>query len=319
MSEAKTEKANRSGNPKLPVVLGHAACTGGSLIYRILVATFGMQGLSEVGAARVPSLSKYNPWDPQCQLFAQEQISAGQFSKIIFDRIVSCESQTDRRLLVREHTHSYYFNPIDPVLVPDGGSWYADCYREEFSKQLPCLVSVRNPVDSWLGFRRSFERQKPEDFDVYCQLYNQYLDKVDNDNKTDTSFHIFRYEDLIGDVQGEVDKIADHIGEPRRQVDLSLVGASFGSGNSGRGSTSIGTRSRRPFSRRFLKETLRSEHYHRLCERLGYQRLADDLTFLSGLKSHFYSVVARGSGVLAVLESPARWFKETLKSGKNIQ
>ena len=245
-----------NSEPKSPIVLGHAACTGGSLIYRIILTTFGFTGLSEVGLARILSNHQYNPWDPEFQLFANQLMSAQDFCDVIFQRTLNCKKKLDSngmRLLVREHTHSFYFNPLDDAIVPNGGSWFSDKYREQFGDDLPCLVSVRNPIDSWLGFRTNFPLQEPRDFDQYCLRYNQYLDKIDEEHSRTGRFFVFKYEDLIADPNQVVEKIAYHIGEPACEANLSAVGRTIGSGNSGRSSKALEERSRRPFTSGFFK------------------------------------------------------------------
>jgi len=317
MSQSTLPAPNR--DKKTPIVLGHAACTGGSLIYRIIVATFDLLGLNEVGIPRVSAINQFHPGDPEYQLFAQEKISAFDFSEIVFNRVTACEQRSETRLLVREHSHSFFFNTPDPAIVPSGGAWFSDLYQQRYSVQLPCLVSVRNPVDSWLGFRRNFPHQSPVEFDEYCRLYCEYLQKIDTQNAELGCFLVFKYEDLIDEPQRVIDQIADHIGEARKPADLSLVGKRLGSGNSGRVSTELVQRSRRPFSRKFVNEAEQSVHYSNLCARLGYPKISDEITLVGGLRADYYSLVSGLSSLSKFLHATPGWVRETVKTGKNLQ
>jgi len=308
--------------PTIPVVLGHAACTGGSLIYRILTSTFGFSSLSEVGVARVSSQQHYSPWDPELQLFARNDISAKEFGDIIFDRILACQkiaTKKQQRVLVREHTHSFYFNPTAPEILPTGGSWFTDLYREKFGDLVPGIVSVRDPIDSWLGFRRTFATQLPDQFDEYCRVYNRYLDKIDAQNNERKQFLIFKYEDFLTEPQRHLDMIADHIGQPRKEVDLSSVGKLFGSGNSGRVSNDLQKRDRRPFSHRLYKEAENSREYLQLCKRLDYPLVFEDVSTSDRIRAYAFTCIAKCSWVFKLAESFARRHKQTLLTGKNIQ
>ena len=306
----------------LPIVLGHAACTGGSLIYRVLLSTFKLRGLNEIGVAPVINPNMYNPWDPEFQLLAQKAITASEFSNILFERIDACNhrvAQQRQRLLLREHTHSFYFNPISAEVVPEGGSWWMDCYRQQRGIELKGLVSVRNPIDSWLGFRRNFPTQLPQNFDAYCTLYNEYLDKIDQQNQESPRFHMFRYEDFIKEPQVVVDKIASHIGEQDTQADFSTVGKRLGSGNSGRLSNELKQRARRPFSMSFLQQTIKSEAYSRLCERLGYEKLETEVNFSTKVKASYFSLVRAVTSPVRRLDAPARKVKDMAEGISNIQ
>ncbi|MEM7452745.1 MAG: hypothetical protein AAF456_00190 [Planctomycetota bacterium] len=305
-----------------PVVLGHAPCTGGSLVFRIVTATFGWYGLSEIGVAKETRTNRYNPWDPEYHLYVRNELSPEQFGEVLFQRIIACEkhvTDSGKRLLVREHTHSFLFEPADESVVPEGGSWFVDMYRKRDNRDVPCIVSVRDPVDSWLSMRRAFENLKPDTFDEYCRLYNEMLDKAERANESGGKYLIFRYEDMLQDAQSVIDRIADHTGEARRQVDLSTVGKITGSGNSGRLSEQLQTRSRRPFTLGFLNHSKSSAEYRKLCERLNYETIGDTMTTGRRIRSGIYSGLSVFSGVFSWLESTARGMKGMLKSGKNIQ
>lgn len=306
----------------IPVILGHAACTGGSLIYRGLLSTFNFVGLNEVGVAPIINPNMYNPWDPHYQLLAQNLLTPLEFGETLFDRVNDCHLRVlnqKRTLLIREHTHSHYFNPITPELIPNGGSWWSDLYEQKLNQKPKGLVSVRNPIDSWLGLRRSFPTQLPQDFDLYCQLYNKYLDKIDDQNSRSQQFHVFRYEDYVQSPQIVMDKIAQHLNVPCREFDSSTIGQKIGSGSSGRRSKELKLRSRRPFSMKFFRQTVQSTAYKKLCLRLDYPELRNVATAGDKIRASGFSLFRIATIPIKLFEKPAKNIREKAKGISNIQ
>ena len=159
-------------NSDLPVVLVHAACTGGSLIYRLMVSNFGLFGLTEIGHGRRTAFG-FSPVDPEAQMFSLGQIDHDEFGKILSERLINADKiarHREQRLLVREHSHNYFFNPDNAEVVPAGPSWVADHLEPYFQSELPIVVTVRDPIDSWLGFRQNFNHLQPKRFEDYCEI-----------------------------------------------------------------------------------------------------------------------------------------------------
>lgn len=257
-----------------PVILCHAACTGGSLIYRLLLSAFDFIGVGEVGHVHPPKLKDYLPLDPEAQLYGQGVISSQQFADIFFKRIRQCEKRVTSMgqvLLIREHSHQYFFNIQQKQIDLNSVSWINDAYYRESEEPLICLVSVRDPIDSWLGLRNSFPNEKPSEFDEYCKKYLKFLDMVERTK----SAYLFKYEELVRDPRGTLSKIGKVIGRSSFEVDLNVSANVTSSGNSGRKSSKIVARPRRPFTKRLVVAANTSENYAELCRRLGYQRLEE--------------------------------------------
>jgi len=159
---------------KNPIVLCHAACTGGSLIYRLMVLSFGFVGLSELSHKYNYSSTDFLPFDPEVQLYLQGIIDNKKISDIFFERIVRCNnmiSELGKTMLIREHSHSYFFREQRIVDDIASISWIAGQYRKIYKDSLQCLLSVRDPIDSWLGLRQNFPKERDMSLDKYCGNY----------------------------------------------------------------------------------------------------------------------------------------------------
>ncbi|MDG2469950.1 MAG: sulfotransferase domain-containing protein, partial [Pirellulaceae bacterium] len=234
----------------------------------------------------------------------------------------ACTQKTQERgerLLLREHTHSFFFNPACPEIEPSGSSWTSDQFYQKLNIELKGLVSVRDPVDSWLGFRKGFPLQLPRSFDEYCQRYNAYLDRIDQETKHKKNIYLFRYEDLIQDPQKVVDEIANHLNVAHCPVDYSAVGKHVGSGNSGRSSVALSQRPRRPYSLEFLKLASESNEYTKLCQRLGYPQLQDEISLLKKMKATYYSLLNPCLKPVEHLRSRSKKLKSLARGIGNIQ
>lgn len=260
----------------LPILLCHAACTGGSLIYRLLVSYYGFVGLSEVSHAWLPKSKTYLPIDPEAQLYAQGIFSQEQFAKIFYKRICCCErivGATGKILLIREHSHQYFFSRQKDHIVMDNVSWINNAYNKERGVSLQCLLSVRDPIDSWLALRNSFPNESPFDFDEYCEKYLFFLDMAEKTNQV----YLFKYEDLVSDAKVILNEIGKFIDRSPINADLEKNTDVESSGNSGRQSSSICSRPRRPFTIRLVRAAEASKNYKELCKRLEYPCLFDDV------------------------------------------
>jgi hypothetical protein len=262
--------------PSLPVILCHAACSGGSLTYRLLVAAFDLVGISEVSHASIPGIKTYMPLDPEAQLYSQGIISPAPFAEIFSRRLNHCEkiaATMGKNLLVREHSHRYFFYPHHEEFTIDSVSWINDRYKKDKQQDLLCLVSVRDPIDSWLGLCRNFPREHPFTFDEYCGKYLEFLEHTENTK----CFRIIKYEDIVERTEETLSKIGQVIGldlEPNYTQNYTNVDSS---GNSGRQSRGIVARERRPFSMNLIRASRSSANYQVLCRKLGYPLLTETI------------------------------------------
>lgn len=289
---------NNSGNAP-PILLAHVACSGGSLIFRELCKRFGLWGISEVSPFASPPRRPFYPYDPESLLFLNNHLSQDDFNDIFLKRLEHCWhacSRATRRLLIREHTHSLFFQP-QGIQLNDGFSWIHQQSQQTFGVACPILFSVRDPVDSWLGLNHSFPHLVQYSFDEYCNRYHEMLDQLDSLREQEqVDFLQFKYESFVN----APDPVIESIGQ---FLEMKLAPATVGpdiraTGNSGRQSAQIRRRPRRSFSRSFLDQALASEAYSRLAKRLDYPHFGDQINWGTRIGATINSI--RKAGFRAV-------------------
>ena len=305
-----------------PVILCHAACSGGSMIYRLMVSTFGFRGLAEISHGRRIAFG-FSPVDPEAQMFSLGQIDHEEFGKILAKRLINANalaSQCGERLLVREHTQNYFFNPDGPDVVPAGPSWAADQFEQhvDFDK-VPVVVTVRDPIDSWLGFRQHFNQLMPDRFEDYCQRYNQFFDRVEERQRLGNPIHVFKYEDCVVDPETTLRELAKFLKLEYTGLDVGAAFNTASSGNSGRQSANLALRKRRPFTMKLVNATKDNPEYTKLCARLDYKPLYSSLTASDRFSASFNSMLSPLRKIGSMAEAPGRWIYKLIKKGRGIQ
>ena len=283
-------------NSLAPIIINHAACSGGSVIFRTIAKRLQLCGISEIShVLRPPGKVSFYPLDPEYLLYLNAGLDSQEFLEVFSDRVSSCYRRSaakGHRLLLREHTHSMWFLATSSPPDNSGYSWIVDRQDELFHVPCPSLISTRDPVDSWLGLCASFPHLAAYSFDEYCQRYNRWLDKTEEyKKKYPNSILQFKYEDFIDDVETTLQEIAEFTGQP-----LGAGGAEsenavvVSTGNSGRSTSSLSRRPRRKFSIGFLNAAEASAEYAKLCERLGYPHCAANLTTKDRFQARLNSV-----------------------------
>jgi hypothetical protein len=266
--------ADREHRCAPPFVLSHPACSGGSMIYKLLASQFGFLGVYEVGHLWARASNLFQPFDPEVQLLHQGIISEADFGQSVVDRLLNCwriAGAQSKRLLIREHTHQFFFDNDGPTSSSDH-SWIVKELSHRLSDRICLLATVRDPVDCWLGMRRSFPTLVAYDFHAYCGRFNFWLDKIDEAKAAGWPVTVFKYEDIVTQRERSLEEIGRFLGAEPAGASVPLTSV-VTSGNSGRSSSSIGLRARRAYSRRFADAAKASDEYRRLVNRLGYLEL----------------------------------------------
>ena len=165
---------------------------------------------------------------------------------------------TSPALVLREHNHSaYLFGPS-----VRGKKSLIETLESAF--ELRSIVTVRNPIDSYLSLREfGWLHFEPPTFEEYCDRYLKFL--------TDYSrIRIFRYEDFVVDSLNVMQEICEHL---KLEYTSKFVDEFFQfnfSGDSGRRSEVIAPRERRPFDKIFSDEVNASSSFKELSAKLGY-------------------------------------------------
>jgi hypothetical protein len=245
-----------------PIILIHAASSGGSMIYKLLQKCFGLQGISEVGHLKKPRSGRFLPLDPIAQLYAENRISSSEMGAVLVRRIhesIAIASHARLRLLIREHSHQYFFTH-EPTCIHKGPSFvhqYLDC-------DSPIILTIRDPFDSWLSYKAS-NFNGPRDIDEYCKKYHSFMDACDSHESLIT----IRYEDCVRKLSPTLTEVSKALGIPLVEIGECVSGFSS-SGDSGRKSSVISPRARRPYSSQMVRSALASKEYMSLIDRLKY-------------------------------------------------
>lgn len=257
-------------------ILHHWACSGGTLLSRMVASLPRVVLLSEVHPLAhlrlgVPS-AEYLPTDLIQQLCLPHNgsdpvLCAAAWNGAI-DALQAALQSENRQLVLRSHSHIDFFT---------GGS----CADEAFVSRslaprhrLLELVSVRHPLDSWIsiqaqGWDRHFNHPSLNEFCRRGLLMLQAFSCVP----------LLRYEDLCTQPQAAMEQICSVLELPSAGDSAfdSLPKELNLSGNSGRGGNQIEPRPRRPIPSTVEQELIKeleqqknTSSYWQLCEKLGY-------------------------------------------------
>ncbi len=245
-------------------VLSHLACTGGTLIGKAIASMPNTVLLSEVApySQLVDRGNRYFPSD----LIQLSKLSNHAFSETLPGQIFrnglravydECQAQ-GARLILRDHAHSKYSvgSQVEPT----------PSLKQELSSEFDVrgVVTVRHPLDSFLSLINNRWRHfEPFTLEEYGRRYQRYLDDHDE-------WSWFKYEAFIKEPLATAEALCESLALPFNENFESLFGVQQLSGDSGRSSSTIGVRARRPLPVDVVDQLENSPAYRALCDRLGY-------------------------------------------------
>lgn len=280
------------------------------MIYRLLVSHFDFIGVSEISHCFPFDKNQFIPLDPEYALKVTGVLDDREFEDIFFNRILNiCRiaNKKGKQLLIREHTHSYFFMSDSDHPGPGHPSWVAAQFARRQGKKIKCIISVRNPVDSWLSVAVNFPESAPINFLDYCKCYEKFIRAVFDVAGQETVL-LVKYEDIIRDRQKELQRIAEFLGvplDPSVPKDWTNVPST---GNSGRQSGRIEERKRRPFGFGLIQKAQQSKSYRYLSETLGYPKLSEELPRYYWMSAAYTDIKRIFASAIGRLLSPViRW------------
>lgn len=244
----------------------HLACTGGTLISKVVASLPGVTLLSEVNPGNRNSAG-FHPSDPlllleqSTQPLPQEEIRAA-FLAAIAQAVRICTA-ADRELVLRDHAHSDFCRGQEPLRSGLLLSWLQPHYR------FRSLLTLRHPLDSWLslvhaGWHTQFE---PATLAEYCRRQQALLDATEG-------MPSLTYEAFCADPLAELEWLCDALLLPFDAGALERFGAVPLCGDSGRRRLDQITLPPRRESPEWVQVELTDSGTQRalaeLCERLGY-------------------------------------------------
>lgn len=245
----------------------HFACSGGTLISRCLAAMPNVTLLSEIDPLSQMQIRQVNKrmFLPTDLIYGagvalrpvDSDTTVAMFTAALGELHKALTAQ-GRYLVLRDHAHSQFCSdtalPQRPTL------------HEMLEKAGPVLsvVTVRHPLDCYLSLiKNGWTNFTPFTLDEYASRHLDFLDRH-------RGLPLFRYEDFVADPNGVLKQICTALALPYLPDAESVISVVTISGDSGRSSTLIEARARRPVPDEIEAEIDRSPRYAALCTRLGY-------------------------------------------------
>lgn len=237
----------------------HLSATGGSLLSRYVAAAPDVVLVSEVNPGS--DFNGFAPLDPFLKLahllpaahqaMPQEQVRR-------YEMCARFAADAGLTLVLRDHAHADFLegHRRAPQLLA--------LVRAHLDPSPRSVVTVRNPIDSWLGMRAAKFDRRVRSFEAYCRCYLRFLDHYE-------ALPRVRYEDFCADPVETGRVLSDALGIAHH-TDFARMSSLAVTGNSGR----LAPRARiRPLPRRRISRQERagltmSEASDRLFRRLGY-------------------------------------------------
>ena len=243
----------------------HLAGSGGTVMSKALAAQPAVAVISEVSP--VVGDIRFNPYDPVQQFIANYARRNSDFiggkSSDVFAREVfaarlsfvhkAC-TMTGRYLVVRDHAHSNFMQvqrqKKSALLVS----------LEEAGIPTRSLLTLRDPVDTWLNYIREGWDKSLDGFQDFCERTEHIVSLFPKEN-------IVLYETFCSEPEVVTEEMCRILQIPYEEgFEAKLSGIKL-TGDSGRSSNKVELRPRRPVSDAVAAEINASEAYSRLKQR----------------------------------------------------
>lgn len=247
-------------------MIHHMACTGGTLLSKALAVLPNVVLLSELDPlSPLPSRPAGKPPFAPTDLILSmrhaarpvpEEILAGSFlaGTVAAHRALAGQGL---RLVIRDHSHSHFCTGADYDRRPS--------LREILGRELPlrAVVTLRHPLDSFLSLGNNrWTHFSPFTLGEYSRRYMAFLDRHGD-------IEMIRYEAFTEAPQETLQQLCAVLDLPYHPAALDLLSAVQLTGDSGRASSIVGPRPRKPVPEEILAASDGAE-YRDLCQRLGY-------------------------------------------------
>ncbi|MCH8533310.1 MAG: sulfotransferase [Alkalimonas sp.] len=247
-------------------VIHHFACSGGTLISKCIAAQPNVFILSELHPTTRHGTdwrqAVYTPRDiitqaiyggiPQAEKLAEE---------LFIQDILKTEKHVREMggyLVIRAHSHADYCMNL-PIPKIDTVTRLL-----EPSFNVKQLVTVRNPIDSFLSLRQNkWVHFKPDAFDEYCRRLVAFLDAFASDR-------ILKYEDFVSDPEGTLKLCMEILDLPSVNNAFDYIDIFKVSGDSGRSGAEIKSRPRKTIDKEYSEEINSSLQFKKISKRFGY-------------------------------------------------
>ena len=245
----------------------HFSCTGGTLFAKCIASLPNSLLMNEINMhSSIPTSregrAKFTPSDIVSLLRqGNRNIDPELISKLLVQDLKTIRDELHkigRTLILRDHAHSAFL--VGKAARPEQ-ALYPQVHG---SFEMYSLVTVRNPVDSYLAMRkRGWHLQMmPNSFEEYCQRYHSFLDVHEG-------VPIVKYEDFVRAPKTTMRKICQRLSLTYFADFTDVFGSFHFSGDSGRGGRKITRRNR--ISNGSAEPLDGGESYRELANRLAYE------------------------------------------------
>jgi len=248
--------------------LHHFACSGGTLIAKVMAGLPGVVLLNEIDPLsniRLTNRRKKPPFAPtdifiglrQSLRAVDEGIICTGFAAAV-STMATALARQGQSLLIRDHAHSQFCTAVDPAGRPTVREMLAP------SARLLSLVTVRHPLDSFASLHHAgWVQFAPPTLEEYCARYLLFLERH-------ADLPILKYEDFVTEPKVGLKKICRLMELPFHDLAFDMIPIIRVSGDSGRSGPEITTRPRRPLPDE-IEAQRDSGSYLALCRRLDYE------------------------------------------------
>lgn len=255
--------------PPPPIrTIHHFACTGGTLISKLIAAMPNTVMLSEIDPLSNLMIGEgRNPFFAPTDLIYGARVAlrsiSDQLAAQMFQASLSVLHnhlrEAGQHLVIRDHSHSHFCTEINALSRPSLRSLVQEV------APIRSVITVRHPLDSFLSLDRNGWRHfSPFTLDEYARRYRAFL-------QAHGDVMIVHYEDLVESPEEQLERICLELDLPFAPGSESLLPVVSMSGDSGRKSATIGRRARHALPERIEAELKLSESFCKLCEFLDYE------------------------------------------------
>lgn len=241
----------------------HQAATGGTLICKCIAALSSVELLSEINPlGNIHVELAYTPREPFQQYRTQYGVECERFHKKHFlnqiELILDICTQKGKNLVIRDHSYLQF------VAVNKAESLRRPLLEFLDDYEVLSIVTIRDPIDSYLsGNKIGWLAKHKNNFNSYCKSYNEFME-----NYKDTPY--IRYEDFCQSPKDTMKQICEIL---QLTYEDSFVSTFFNikiTGDSGRSSSIIEHKERRPMTNDFKLAVESSPEYALFCKNYGY-------------------------------------------------
>ncbi len=256
-------------NEKVLRIIHHWPCSGGTLISKCIASFSNIIFLNEVHPyAYIRYLDtnekEYLPTDLIQQLSFKKNGSNANICNSAFVGAISEVNDTickmNKTLVIRDHSYVDFFRGP----LPRKESLIHELFNEKYNLQR--IFTIRHPLDSWLSLK-----ENKWDKGIQFNSFNEFCLRIKIMINAMKDVPIFYYEKFCMEPDKEMKAISDKLNLKFNKSFKSNFFRIKLSGDSGRSSSEIKSRTRREADNEFKNNILKCKNYIDVCSILKYK------------------------------------------------